>query len=979
MGDVSAPIAALGVEPGGIDWEAIGKAWGEREFSVLTHSVSSLGGDVVNKVDGLLSADELEESDALDVLRAAFAAAANAEHGRLLVTLYVHGQCLKKWETTEDYDRIELVLGALKDVAQDLPVHGVSAGLAAIVVAQAQATTTAMSVEDALSCSCPVALGERADEMVGRLDRVIARERELAPGLDEARKVVRNDAMTQRQYYRTVAKVAEAVCEFVVQSVPARTECFNEALVALSKPFENEDVYESEWRAYRATLERLRDCAAKPRLLVDTAELVYLYPFALEGIEPTSVVARTLDGDLDEAFEKLDLGPVEAHELEVNDLWVSHARPDAFYSGAYIELPELSVKTTGGDELQFAVELRLSRLGNHHLRVESKLEGSGVHELNQALRRASNAMGDEEHASGGQVRPHAKFPEYADSVINAIVDKLADPCKPRDRVKAVTDPGESHVVLTARRMSIQRSDGSSTPATLPELMQVVGATLLFHPVRHLATSLEEWIRYPHPAVANLLPEGYDGDFVVRTDNTTVSLMPASPEWLIDEYEEMIEFVASVPPLLKLWREMVSGRAKDLDRAQLPDAPIDELHDHELVNLNLEQDIRRQLAFLRSPLLCRTRGQRLFLDALWERAGLPVAEEELEQQFMRLAERQDRIAALVRWKEQERTEKRHERNESLSHRIEIVLAVLAFASVAGAFQWFDDAFGFHGRVWAGVEAVFLVVMALVILVAVLGFRAVRAAVIDFRAAVFGRPPQHEFRDLDDAADAGVLRRLYRDVLVEAFSSDELDDVETMEDGLRGEGETNVLASVALRRDGSAIGGIVGDLFAVERVLLVSYLAVRPNLQGRGIGHALVKHALPKWQAKHGVDVVVAEVHDPRRWRSPAENAERRLRFFERVGARVLDVPFVQPALRPSDDRVQGFLLLALDVGSKVDLPSELIAGFVERYYEVAEGAREPDDATLNALLERIRARKTIRLLPISEYEAIPPLADEIVAS
>jgi ribosomal protein S18 acetylase RimI-like enzyme len=951
MGDVSAENAASDECPGEIHWYAVRDEWLKREFSTLEHAVSSLGGNVVADVDKLLFAERPpSDAEALTALRAAFAAGADAEDGRLLVALYVHGRCLEKWERTEDYERIGRVLCALKDAAQDGPAHGLSAELAWIVVQQAQATNTAMSVEDALSCSCPVALGARATSIAELLDDVLARERELAPGLGGARDVVRSDAETGREYFDAVSKVAAAVYSFVGQPSPAPTDCFDEALVALASTSKAGDVYESELRAYRATLECLRACAAEPRLLVDEAELVYLYPFALDAVEPKAVVARALHGELNGAFVKLGLGAVVAYELEVNDLWVSHARADGGYSGASIELPEISVEPTGGGgEIPFTAEVRLSRLGNHQLRIQSQLAGAGLHEVNQALRRASHAMGEEKHTSAGRVWPRTKFPRYVRDVIDTIAVQLG--------AEAVTDPAsESHVVLTARSMSIQRPGGGHIPAKLPELEAVVGATLLFHPVRHLATSLEEWIRYPPPTVTNLLSEGYDGDFVVRTDNTTVSLMPASPEWLIAEYEEMIEFVASVPSLLALWEKSASDRALRLDRARLSDASIDQLHDQELTNLHLEQDIRRQLAFLRSPLLCRTHGQRVFLDALWEQAGLPAAEAELEQQLTRLAERQERIAALVRSKERERTEKQHERNERLSRRIEIVLAVLAVASVAGAIQWFGDAFAFHGRSWAIGESLFLVALA------VAAFAAVR-----------GLPHRRRFRNLDVHPDSGLLHRFYRDVLLVSFSPEELDDVETIERGLRGDGETRVLASVALGHDMSPIGGIVGDLFADERVLLVSYLAVLPDQRGRGTGRELIKHALGSWKAKYAFDVVVAEVHDPRAWLDIAgEDAERRLRFFGRAGARVLDVPFVQPALRLGADRVTGFLLLALDAESTADLPSALIARFVERYYQLAEDAREPYDPTLTELLGRINARKTIRLLSVADYDTIRPL-------
>lgn len=239
-----------------------------------------------------------------------------------------------------------------------------------------------------------------------------------------------------------------------------------------------------------------------------------------------------------------------------------------------------------------------------------------------------------------------------------------------------------------------------------------------------------------------------------------------------------------------------------------------------------------------------------------------------------------------------------------------------------------------------------------------------------------------RDLDVDPDDELIDRFYREVLAVSFSADELGDAKAFAAGVRGEGDAVVLASVALGRDDGVLGGVVGELFSRERVLLLAYLAVRPDLRGHGIGTLLMEHVAPRWHARPDVDLAVAEVHDPRHWSEVAgEEAHARLRLFDRLGARVLGVPFVQPALGPGRARVPGFLLLAFHVDPSVEVehdgatavPSSLVARFVRRYFEETEGAADPADLQLASLLERIDEHPEIQLFPVAEYDRIPPLA------
>ncbi|HET9507094.1 MAG TPA: hypothetical protein VFO81_04050, partial [Gaiellaceae bacterium] len=404
-----------------IPWAEIREEWRVRRYAAARRAVSALGGSTVDTVDALLFAPEPPtRAAALRDVEEAFAQAAEKPGGDLLLALYLYGRCLEKWEKTEDYERIGLILDAL-DVVTGAPTPGADTArgdtqLLSILGGQAQLLRTAMGVEDALSCSCPVAMGDRARSIVTGLDGLLERELALGAGPDELRAIIRSDATASRRYFDTIGEVADGVLEFVQLDARGREDFdFGHVLRTLRAAEHADDirgdVYESELRAHRFALEALSEHAREPHLVVDDAEVTYLYPFALRGrrsaLDAATTVARALGDDFADALTDPGLAPVSVRELDLNDLWhagggespgggLEDPRDDEpGYSGVSIELPPITVTTTAFEELHFTAEVRLSRLGNHHLLVRSELEGAGLHEVNQALRRGSHGMGEE--------------------------------------------------------------------------------------------------------------------------------------------------------------------------------------------------------------------------------------------------------------------------------------------------------------------------------------------------------------------------------------------------------------------------------------------------------------------------------------------------------------------------------------------------------------------------------------------------------
>ncbi|MBB3087008.1 hypothetical protein FHR93_005247 [Geodermatophilus sabuli] len=178
-------------------------------------------------------------------------------------------------------------------------------------------------------------------------------------------------------------------------------------------------------------------------------------------------------------------------------------------------------------------------------------------------------------------------------------------------------------------------------------------------------------------------------------------------------------------------------------------------------------------------------------------------------------------------------------------------------------------------------------------------------------------------------------------------------------------------------GRAIGGVVATLFARSQVLLVAYLAVRPDLRQGGLGRHLVDQARLRWAGLEA-KLILAEVHDPRYHASTDPWAWSRVQLYDEMGARALALPFVQPEVRRGAGRARHFLLLVFhaepsvvtDVGAGSSVTASVLEDFVLDYYADAEGPSRADDGDLAWLVGRLRAGTAVPLLPLSRLDEVP---------
>jgi len=141
-------------------------------------------------------------------------------------------------------------------------------------------------------------------------------------------------------------------------------------------------------------------------------------------------------------------------------------------------------------------------------------------------------------------------------------------------------------------------------------------------------------------------------------------------------------------------------------------------------------------------------------------------------------------------------------------------------------------------------------------------------------------------------------------------------------------------VRLVVDGEDVrAGICFERYPRSGCGLVTYMVVAPEVRGQGLGERLLREATQALYAG-GAPAVFGEVVMP----AGATIARQRIERFQRWGARVAQVRYVQPALGPGLHRDGELMLIVLagEAPLPADLPGEVVRGFVEELYAVTEG-------------------------------------------
>jgi GNAT superfamily N-acetyltransferase len=156
-----------------------------------------------------------------------------------------------------------------------------------------------------------------------------------------------------------------------------------------------------------------------------------------------------------------------------------------------------------------------------------------------------------------------------------------------------------------------------------------------------------------------------------------------------------------------------------------------------------------------------------------------------------------------------------------------------------------------------------------------------------------------------------------------------------------------------RHGEVLGGICVEHYRLSRCGLLTYVAVDARERGRGIGRALIREAMArlKQRCNPSLRAIFAEAQIPSKMASALQGAARkRIAFMRRLGARPLDLEYVQPALEEGKERARHLMLLVLD-HDKPHLSRNVLHEFMDEFYRALTGEDPKGDKDFQAMLRR----------------------------
>jgi hypothetical protein len=729
--DIRAYLQALGINPGSVSQLP---RWTAAVNVIPRPRIESEVDPAPTEND---SAPTEKPADRVATLRTLLTVVASRPLGAATLGVFTHFVCEQEWEISYHYGPIRDTLQALRTLWPDhrhLASSPSDAEAMDVVVQLLELLEHELDVETELTTGEIDHFRTSADHAHRSAVAIVKSATGIGSINPELAGYLRAHGRTRLRYYELVLVAAVAADDYLAGRAQRR-----HLAIAIAKLREGEydDVLahndKSEVRAHRFSLEAMHDRADEQWLRVEHGKISYIYPFGLREFSPgdpphtdaTAVVDRVRAEAADWQLAGVAVEFVEA-ELPLDSAWTAkplnlrtgHVPPErgTKLAGSVIRLPHVILRIHGREVARLRAEIIVSDLGNHHVIFDGDLVDASPQEVHFALFRAAPEHGAISVSFAGADRVWPRLCELAASLMTSMYDQFSGSGK---QVALSAQGGMYHVVLSVNAAST--TSGPASRDRLPissaaDAVAAMGGGTLMTSISSSVGALAEWVRLGTNADAIVPGLGFAGDIVARTANTTVFVMPGTPDWAVETYRSIAIFVASLDGLATAWFDELATQLahirriiEDIDRSETPRASVvraysDQLRREQVQLQSFVAEARSLQSLIGSPALLEAPLVAEILRKLLNAAGFARVEANFADRARELLD--DRLGARL----VEITEHQERRRRTA---LEIVLALVTAAGVSGLVQVYE---GGVSEQWSRVQSG--VVAAVVLLVAVL---------------------------------------------------------------------------------------------------------------------------------------------------------------------------------------------------------------------------------------------------------------------
>ena len=235
-----------------------------------------------------------------------------------------------------------------------------------------------------------------------------------------------------------------------------------------------------------------------------------------------------------------------------------------------------------------------------------------------------------------------------------------------------------------------------------------------------------------------------------------------------------------------------------------------------------------------------------------------------------------------------------------------------------------------------------------------------------------PMELELLDLRHFASEPLLRRAYNELYVPAFVDP--DEQETLEQYCSRLFDPQpppphsithfVVAGRNLERAAEAklLGFLIFETYRGSACGFFTYMSIAPAVRRQGLGRrlfaegrAILHREMDAWFKRRGaLAAIFGELHDPAKVPAERDVFDPALRFeiLGRLGAALVPIRYVQPALQPGGDRSRKLMLATLPLDGttpRTTLPASVVRGFLHEFYRALGVSIPESDADYQTML------------------------------